>query len=222
MLAVYENVFPFLLQGLWQTFLVSLLAIVFGSIVGFGVGLGRARGGRCMVKGLGLYVHMLRGTPFLVQIYVVYYVLPTTGLAVFQLTSFQAAVIALSLYTSTYVAEIVAAAIDAVPRGQTEAARACGFTGFQALRYVVLPQAFKMMMPPMGGVYVLVIKNTSVLSVIGLTELVREANVSIQRFPAFILPVFLLVAVMYFCYCYPVLRLTRWAEKKWGGVQLNV
>ena len=222
MLAMYENVFPFLLQGLWQTFLVSLLGIIFGSLVGFGVGLGRARGGRWTVKGLGGYVHMLRGTPFLVQIYVVYYVLPTTGLAVFQLTSFQAAVIALSLYTSTYVAEIVSAAIEAVPRGQTEAARACGFTGFQALRYVVLPQAFKMMMPPMGGVYVLVIKNTAVLSVIGVTELVREANVSIQSFPTYIMPVFLLVALMYFCYCYPILRLTRWAERKWGGVHLNV
>jgi polar amino acid transport system permease protein len=222
MLAMYENVLPFLLQGLWETFLVSLLAILFGSTLGFGAGLGRARGGRWTVRGLGGYVHALRGTPFLVQIYVVYYVLPTTGLAVFQLTSFQAAVIALSLYTSTYVAEIVSAAIEAVPRGQTEAARACGFSGFQALWYVVLPQAFKMMMPPMGGVYVLVIKNTAVLSVIGVTELVREANVSIQRFPAFIMPVFLLVAVLYFCYCYPVLRVTRWAEKKWGGLHLNV
>ncbi len=222
MLAMYENVFPFLLQGLGQTVLVSLLGIIFGSLVGFGVGLGRARGGRFTVNGLGAYVHILRGTPFLVQIYIVYYVLPTTGLAVFQLTSFQAAVIALSLYTSTYVAEIVSAAIEAVPRGQTEAARACGFTGFQALRYVVLPQAFKMMMPPMGGVYVLVIKNTAVLSVIGVTELVREANVSIQRFPTYIMPVFLLVALMYFCYCYPILRLTRWAERKWGGVHLNV
>jgi polar amino acid transport system permease protein len=219
---MYQNVLPFLLQGLWQTFVVSLMAIVFGSIVGFGVGLGRARGDRWMVRGLGGYVHMLRGTPFLVQIYVVYYVLPTTGLAVFQLSSLEAAVIALSLYTSTYVAEIVSAAIEAVPRGQTEAARACGFTAFQALWYVVLPQAFKMMMPPMGGVYVLVIKNTAVLSVIGVTELVREANISIQRFPAFIMPVFLLVAVMYFCYCYPVLRITRWAEKKWGGLHLNV
>jgi polar amino acid transport system permease protein len=157
-----------------------------------------------------------------VQIYVVYYVLPTTHLAIFQLSSFQAAVIALSIYTSTYIAEIVAAAIAAVPRGQSEAARACGFTGFQTLWHVVLPQAFRMMMPPMGGVYVLVIKNTAVLSVIGVTELVREANISTQLFPAYILPVFMLVAVMYFCYCYPVLRLTRWAEKKWGGIHIDI
>jgi polar amino acid transport system permease protein len=74
----------------------------------------------------------------------------------------------------------------------------------------------------MGGVYVLVIKNTAVLSVIGVTELVREANISIQLYPAFILPVFLLVAVMYFCYCYPVLRLTRWAERKWGGIHIDI
>ncbi|HED15156.1 MAG TPA: amino acid ABC transporter permease [Gammaproteobacteria bacterium] len=222
MLAMYQNVFPFLLQGLWQTFVISMLAIFFGSLVGAFVGLGRARGNRWTVRGFGAYVHMLRGTPFLVQIYIVYFVLPTTNLAVFQLTSFQAAVIALSLYTSTYVAEIVSAAIEAVPRGQNEAAQAHGFNGFQTLWYVVLPQSFKMMMPPMGGVYVLVIKNTAVLSVIGVTELVREANVSIQRFPSFILSVFLLVALMYFCYCYPVLRLTRWAEKKWGGLHLNV
>lgn len=222
MLEMYENVFPFLLTGLWQTFVISMLAIVFGSLLGSAIGLGRARGGRWLVNGLGGYVHALRGTPFLVQIYIVYYVLPTTDLSIFQLSSFQAAVIALSLYTSTYVAEVVAAAIEAVPRGQNEAARACGFTAFQTLRYVVLPQAFRMMMPPMGGIYVLVIKNTAVLSVIGVTELVREANVSIQRFPTYILSVFLLVALMYFCYCYPVLRLTRWAEKKWGGLHIDV
>ncbi|MGA8261253.1 MAG: amino acid ABC transporter permease [Arenicellales bacterium] len=219
---MYTNIFPVLLTGLWQTFVVSLLAIVFGSSLGSVVGLGRARGGRWLVNCLAGYVHLLRGTPFLVQIYVVYYVLPTTHLSIFQLSSFQAAVIALSIYTSTYVAEIVAAAIEAVPRGQSEAARACGFTAFQTLWHVVLPQAFRMMMPPMGGVYVLVIKNTAVLSVIGVTELVREANISIQLYPAFILPVFLLVAVMYFCYCYPVLRLTRWAERKWGGIHIDI
>lgn len=88
---------------------------------------------------LGLYIHALRGTPFLVHLYIIYFVLPATGIPLLQLEAFPAAVISLSLYTSTYVAEIVRAAIEAVPRGQGEAARSTGMTAMQSMWYVILP-----------------------------------------------------------------------------------
>jgi len=207
---------PFLLSGLWVTIQISLITILFASALGFLVGLFRAVGAHSLKAILGLYVHLLRGTPFLVQLYIVYFVLPTTGIAWLQLESFTAAVIALSLYTSTYVAEIVRAAIQAVPRGQTEAARSVGMTALQSLQHVVLPQAVKLMIPPMGGVYVILIKGTSIVSVIGISELVRAGEHAAQRHPHELMVIYGLVALMYFIYCYPVLRIARWAETKLG------
>ena len=216
---VIKNVMPFLWEGLIATTELSILAIIFGSSLGFLVGLGRAVGPSWLKFLLGGYVHLLRGSPFLVQIYIIYFVLPTTGIAIFQLSSWTAATIALSVYTSTYIAEIVRGSIEAIPRGQFEAAQASGMTGAQTMRYVILPQTIRMILPPMGGVYVIVIKSTSVLSVIAVSELVRQAETSILRYPSHILMIYLLVAFMYGIYCYPVLRLTRWAENRWGGIK---
>lgn len=103
---------------------------------------------RLITYPLGIYIHALGGTPFLIHLYFVYFMLPATGVAWLQFEAYAAAIIALSLYTSTYVAEIIRGAIEAVPRGQSEAARATGMTALEAMWYVVLPQAVKMMIPP--------------------------------------------------------------------------
>ncbi len=180
----------------------------------------RTVGGRAVSATLGLYIHALRGTPFLVHLYIIYFVLPATGLSWLQLEAFPAAVIALSLYTSTYVSEIVRAAIEAVPRGQTEAARSTGMTGPQCMWHVVLPQAVKMMIPPMGGIYVIIIKGTSIVSVIGIAELVRAGEHATQRHPRELMMIYGMTALLYFAYCYPVLRFARWAEGKFGSVRM--
>ena len=211
---------PFLLEGLWMTIKISLITIICGSILGFVVGMLRTVGGRPVSATLGLYIHALRGTPFLVHLYVIYFVLPSTGISWLQLEAFPAAVIALSLYTSTYVAEIVRSAIEAVPRGQSEAARSTGMTALQCMWYVVLPQAVKMMIPPMGGVYVIIIKGTSIVSVIGIAELVRAGEHATQRHPRELMVIYGMTALMYFAYCYPVLRIARWAETKFGSIRL--
>jgi polar amino acid transport system permease protein len=213
---------PFLLDGLWMTIKISLITIICGSIVGFVVGMLRTVGGRPVSATLGLYIHALRGTPFLVHLYVIYFVLPATGILWLQFEAFPAAVIALSLYTSTYVAEIVRSAIQAVPRGQSEAARSTGMTALQSMRHVVLPQAMKLMIPPMGGVYVIIIKGTSIVSVIGISELVRAGEHATQRHPRDLMLIYGLTALMYFAYCYPVLRLARWAETKFGRVDVKL
>ena len=220
MTEVIRLTMPFLLEGLWMTLKISFVTIFFGSILGSVVGILRTVGGRPISMALGVYIHALRGTPFLVHLYIIYFVLPATGISWLQLEAFPAAVIALSLYTSTYVSEIVRAAIEAVPRGQAEAARSAGMTALQSMWHVVLPQALKLMIPPMGGVYVIIIKGTSIVSVIGIAELVRAGEHATQRHPREMMVIWGMTALMYFAYCYPVLRLARWAETKFGSVRL--
>ncbi len=217
---VIKSTLPFLLEGLWVTFQISLLTIFFGSLLGAVVGMLRTLDSRLITYPLGIYIHTLRGTPFLIHLYFIYFMLPATGVAWLQFEAYTAAVIALSLYTSTYVAEIIRSAIEAVPRGQSEAARATGMTAIQAMWHVVLPQAVKLMIPPMGGIYVMIIKGTSIVSVIGIAELVRAGEHATQRHPRELMVIYGMTALLYFAYCYPVLRLARWAESKYGSVRL--
>jgi polar amino acid transport system permease protein len=212
--------FPFLWKGFVETLYISLVAIVIGSTIGFLIGVVRSQRVPVLDGLFGLYIHALRGTPFLVQLYLFYFVLPNTGVSWLSWDSVTAAFVALSVYTSSYVAEIVKAAIDAVPRGQSEAATALGMTRLERLRYVVLPQALKLTVPPMSGVYVMIIKSTAILSVIGISELTRQGEISILRFPRDVLFIYGLIAAMYFVYCYPVLRFARWAERRVGGAKI--
>ena len=217
---VIKSTMPFLLEGLWVTIQLSLITIFCGSMLGAIMGMLRTLDSKLVTYPLGIYIHALRGTPFLIHLYFVYFMLPETGISWLQLEAFSAAVIALSLYTSTYVAEIIRGAIEAVPRGQSEAARSTGMTRLQAMWYVVLPQAVKMMIPPMGGIYVMIIKGTSIVSVIGIAELVRAGEHATQRHPRDLMLIYGMTALLYFIYCYPVLRLARWAETKYGSVRL--
>lgn len=217
---VTVSLMPFLLQGLWITVQISILAILFGSLLGFVLGLIRSLKNRASSAIIGFYLHIFRGSPFLVQIYIIYFVLPSLEIEFLKFDSFTAAVISLSLYTSSYVTEITTAAINAVPKGQEEAARSCGMSKIQALYYVVVPQSFKLMIPPMAGVYVIIIKNTAILSVIGISELTRQGEVAILRLPGDIMFIYTLIAFMYFIYCYPILRFSSWAEKKYGSIDI--
>ncbi len=221
MIDIILSTMPFLLEGLWMTFKISLITIFFGSIIGVVIGMLRTLDYAVINYPLGAYIHALRGTPFLIHLYLVYFMLPATGISWLQFEAFSAAVIALSLYTSTYVAEIVRAAIQAVPIGQSEAARSTGMTALQCMWYVVLPQAVKMMIPPMGGIYVIIIKGTSIVSVIGIAELVRAGEHATQRHPKALMVIYGMTALLYFAYCYPVLRIARWAETKFGSVRLS-
>ena len=220
MIDTITSTMPFLVAGLWVTFKISMVTILCGSMLGFVIGMLRTLGGKPVQFILGIYIHALRGTPFLVHLYVIYFMLPATGISWLQLEAFPAAVIALSLYTSTYVAEIVRAAIEAIPTGQSEAARSTGMTSMQTMWYVVLPLALKLMIPPMGGVYVIIIKGTSIVSVIGISELVRAGEHATLRHPKELMLIYGMTALMYFAYCYPVLRLARWAETRFGSIRL--
>jgi polar amino acid transport system permease protein len=217
--SITSSLLPFLWQGFLETLYVSLVAIVAGSLIGALIGLVRSQRVPVLTGIFGLYIHILRGTPFLVQLYVFYFVLPNTGISWLSWDSRTAAFVALSVYTSSYVAEIVKGAVEAVPRGQSEAATAVGMNRLQRLWYVVIPQALKLTVPPMSGVYVMIIKSTAILSVVGISELTRQGEVSILRFPRDVLFIYGLIAFIYFLYCYPVLRFARWAERRVGAAR---
>lgn len=219
--SIVESLAPFLMQGLFVTFKISMLAIIIGSLIGFVLGVLKVLHFRLLERLINVYLHILRGSPYLVQLYIIYFVLPSTGIAWLSFDSFTAAVVSLSLYTSSYVTEIVASAIRAVPRGQEEAARSVGMSKSQALFHVVVPQALKLTVPPMASVYVIVIKSTAILSVIGISELTRQGEVAIMRMPGAIMFIYCLIALCYFVYCYPVLRFSKWAEDRVGGIGNN-
>ena len=217
-IAIVQNLWPFLLQGLWMTFQISILAILFGSILGGVLGVVKTLGYYPIEKLINLYLHLLRGSPYLVQLYIIFFVLPSLDISWLQFDGYTAAVVSLSLYTSSYVTEIVASAIFAVPSGQSEAARSVGMTRAQTYRNVVIPQALQLTIPPMASVYVIVIKSTAVLSVIGVAELTRQGETAIMRMPGDIMFIYCLIAAFYFAYCYPVLRFSKWAEGRYGSI----
>ncbi|AXC50201.1 amino acid ABC transporter permease [Paracoccus suum] len=217
--SITVSLMPFLWQGFLQTLLISFVSIIAGSIIGFVIGVIRSQRVPLLTGLLGLYIHLLRGTPFLVQLYLFYFVLPNTDISWLSWNSQTAALVALSIYTSSYVAEIVRGAIDAVPRGQSEAATALGMNRIERLWYILLPQALKLTVPPMSGVYVMIIKSTAILSVIGIADLTRQGEIAILRHPRDVLFIYGLIAAIYFVYCYPVLRFARWAERRLGSAQ---
>jgi polar amino acid transport system permease protein len=206
-------------RGLLTTLGLSFAALAIGLALGGALGVAGALRVPVLAGLVRGFIHLTRGTPFLVQLYVVYFVLPQTGVAAFSFTALQAAVLALGLYSAAYMAEITRVAMLAVPRGQVEAGLAVGMTLVQRLVHVVFPQALRLAAPPVGGLSVVVIKSTSVVSVVGITELVRTGEVLSLREPQSLLLIYLSIAAAYFVICFPLLRLIRMIEERVGGIR---
>jgi len=204
------NSLPFFLKGLWMTVAVSGLSLIAGTIVGFACGIMRASGNKFLKFIIGAWVDLIRGTPFLVQIFIIFFILPGIGI---ELEAFPAAVIALSNLAASFICEIVAGGILSVPSGQREAATASGLSGYQQLRYIVLPQAMRTILPPLVGQYVLLVKDSSVVSAIGVVDLTRVGWLTVQRVPEGLM-VFGLVGILYFAICYPLINLSSFLEKR--------
>ena len=192
--------YPLALRGLGMTVMLSLISLVLGTLLGFGLGILRTGGNRLISAAIGAWVDLIRGTPFLVQIFLIFFILPEFGI---ELDAFTAGIIALTNLAACFICEIVAAGIRSVPTGQVEAALASGLSRWQRMRQVVLPQAMRIVLPPLVGQYVLLIKDSSVVSAIGLTDLTRVGWLVVQRVPNGLL-VFFLVGVGYFIVCYPL------------------
>jgi polar amino acid transport system permease protein len=212
--------YPLALRGLGMTIALSGISLVLGTILGFAFGVLRTSGSRWLDSAIGLWVDLIRGTPFLVQIFLIFFILPELGV---ELDAFTAGIIALTNLAACFICEIVAAGIRSVPTGQVEAALASGLSQWQRMRQVVLPQAMRVSLPPLVGQYVLLIKDSSVVSAIGLTDLTRVGWLVVQRVPNGLL-VFAIVGIGYFVVCYPLILLARRLERRMsaahGEVQL--
>lgn len=204
------NSLPFFLKGLWMTVAVAGLGLIAATIIGFVTGILRV--GRIKILGhlIGVWVDLTRGTPFLVQVFIIFFILPSVGI---ELEAFPAAVIALSNMGASFICEIVASGILSVPKGQIEAATASGLSGYQQLRHIVMPQAMRTILPPLVGQYVLIIKDSSVVSAIGVVDVTRVGWLTVQRIPEGLM-VFGLVGLLYFAICYPLINLSNYMERR--------
>lgn len=201
---------PFFLKGLWMTVAVSGLSLVAGTIIGFIWGIIRAGQSKWLKSIIGAWVDLIRGTPFLVQVFIVFFILPEAGI---QLEAFPAAVLALTNMGACFICEIVAGGILAVPDGQRDAATASGLSALQQLRYIIMPQTMRTILPPLVGQYVLIIKDSSVVSAIGVVDVTRVGWLTVQRIPEGIM-VFGLVGILYFAVCYPLIQLSMNLERR--------
>lgn len=189
---VLEN-FPFLLKGAYYTLLITIVSIFFGLLIGIVTAIARLKGNAPIRWLARAYVSIIRGTPTLVQIVVVYYGLVEYGITLGPLT---ASFVALSINVGAYISETMRGAIISIPKGQTEAAYASGMTSWQTLRRILLPQAVRVAIPPLGNTFIGMLKETSLVSVITVTELLRSANLLIAQYYVN-MPFYIGIAAMY-------------------------
>lgn len=214
MMAVYFSrlieIFPFFIKGLWMTSKIAFISLVTCTLIGFVLGIFRSGNNMALKRIIGVYVSFVRGTPFVVQIFIIFFIFPEWGI---QLAAFPAALLAMAIMGSAFICEIVAGGISSIPKGQWEASTSSGLTLLQQLRLVIIPQAMKVILPPLVGQYVLLIKDTSVVSVIGVMELTRVGWVTVVRIPEGLM-VFSLVGALYFSISYPLILLSNYLEQK--------
>ena len=202
--------FLFLLQGLKWTLVLSAIGFAGGGIFGLAVALARTSGRPGLERLTAGYIGLFQGTPLLMQLFVVYYGLALFGL---ELESWQAVAVGFTLNASAFLGDIWRGSIEAVPRGQTEAARAVSLGYMSRMRDIILPQALRISLPATIGFLVQLIKGTSLASIVGFTELARAGNiVSNQIFKPLL--VFGIVGLMYFAMCWPLSLLGSWLERR--------
>jgi polar amino acid transport system permease protein len=204
------EIYPFFLKGLWMTSKIAFISLITCTLIGFLLGILRSSNSKLLQWLVGIYVAFVRGTPFVVQIFIIFFILPEWGI---QLDAFAAALLAMAIMGSAFICEIVAGGINSISRGQWEAATSSGLNLIQQLRLVIIPQAMKVILPPLVGQYVLLIKDTSVVSVIGVMELTRVGWVTVVRIPEGLM-VFSLVGILYFSISYPLILLSNYLERK--------
>ncbi len=204
--------FPLLLAGAAITVEITALSVGFGLLIGCLLGIARL----CNVKPLrylaNVYVDFIRGTPLLVQIFLVYFALP--GITGERIDPFFAAIAACSINSGAYIAEIFRAGIQSIDKGQMEAGRSLGMSWVQTMRYIIMPQAFKRIIPPLGNEFIAMLKDSSLVSVIGFEELTRRGQLIIARTYASF-EIWMAVAIIYLVMTFAVARLVGMLEKRY-------
>ena len=164
---------PILLEGCWVTLQISFFALLLGMVFGIAGALCRISSNKVLDSGAFFYVWVIRGTPVMVQLFILYFGLPQLGI---RLPSMVAGVLGLAINTGAYITEIIRAGIQAVDRGQMEAALSLGMSYRQAMRRIIGPQAVKFCIPPLVNQFIMTLKNSSIASLVTITELFRTGE----------------------------------------------
>ena len=204
--------FPLLLLGAGVTVQITAVSVSVGMFIGMLVGIARLSK-NWMIKALAaVYVDFIRGTPLLVQLFLVYFALPI--ILGTRIDPFIAAITACSINSGAYVAEIFRGGIQSIDKGQMEAGRSLGLTWRQTMRHIILPQAFKRIIPPLGNEFIAMLKDSSLVSVIGFEELTRRGQLIIARtYGSF--EIWMSVAVIYLIMTFTISRLVDYLERRY-------
>ena len=212
------NSLPLLLAGAGVTIEITAIAVGLGFIFGLITSVCRLSGVKILQVIAVCYVNIIRGTPMLVQIFLIYFALPMVIGE--RINPFVAAVAACSINSGAYVSEIFRAGIQSVDKGQMEAGRSLGLSWMQTMRYVILPQAFKHVIPPLGNEFISMTKETSLVSVIGFEELTRRGQLIIAKtYGSF--EIWLTVAAIYLVMTLTIARLVSYLERRFGTDDRN-
>lgn len=206
------NSFPLLLVGAGVTIKITALSVALGVVIGLFVGIARISRIKLLRVLAAIYVDFFRGTPLLVQIFLVYFALPViTGQRV---DPFVTAIGSCGINSGAYVAEIFRAGIQSIDKGQMEAGRSLGMTWVQTMRYIIVPQAFKRVIPPLGNEFIALLKDSSLVSVIGFEELTRRGQLIIAKTYGS-LEIWLSVAVIYLAMTLTISRFVAYLERRY-------
>ena len=189
----------FIFDGLLVTLEVAVISIVFSFIIGVILGVIRFLRIPYLSKIVGLIIDIIRNLPLLLIIFFTYFALPQIGI---QFSIFWSAVVALTIFESAMLSEIIRGGIEAVPKGQMEAGRSTGLNIAQTMYYIVLPQGIKLMVPPLVSQFVSLIRDTSLAVVISLPELTHNSKIIYAQYPSTVLVMFIIMTVCYFAICY--------------------
>ncbi|WP_321470740.1 amino acid ABC transporter permease [Halarcobacter sp.] len=208
--AVFDNL-GFLLEASWLTIYLSFVSFLIALFIGVIIGTFRSLKNSWFVNSLiGTYIEIFRGTPLLIQLFFIYYGLPQIGIV---MSSHQAAIIGLSLNFGAYMAEIVRAGIQAIPKGQYEAADSLGLNKIQMFIHIIYPQAFKIVLPPLTNTYASILKDSSLVSVLSITELTRAGQlIYVRTYEPF--EIYLTLGFFYFAMTYTIAIFSKYLEKK--------
>ena len=206
-----QRALPILLMGAGVTIEITAFSVAIGFFIGLFVGIARISQFKILRIMAAVYADCIRGTPLLVQIFLIYFALP---MAIGQrVEPFIAAVAACGIDSGGYVSEIFRAGIQAIDVGQMEAGRSLGLTWWQTMRFIILPQAFKNILPPLGNEFIAMLKDSSLVSVIGFEELTRRGQLIIaQTYGSF--EIWMTVAVLYLIMTMAISRIVAFLEKR--------
>jgi len=209
---VFWQMLPLLLKGLWVTVQLGAVSIIVGLALGLGLAMVRLYAAAPLRWLAGIYIDIFRSIPLLVLLIIIYYALPFLGI---RLSPFVSAVTALSLVSAAYTAEIFRAGINAIPRGQFEASAALGLGPVQMMRDIILPQAVKVVIPPLTNNSINVIKDTALASVVAMPDLLKQATQA-QALAANPTPL-IGAALIYLALLWPLVAMVSRMERRFGG-----